>query len=178
MVTAVLILSGGQSRRMGQDKARLVLEGMPLLQWQKLRLQRAGFQVLHDIADNYPGFRGPLAGIEAALSAHPEVSRWLVLPVDMPSLSTSALHDLLNAQSADSAVACYHNQPFPLLIQQPQQVLALLQQWLADPNGRRSVKALIDQLGGVSLAEPPDKQQFNNINTPEQWRQFKEVEFT
>ncbi|TCS40173.1 molybdenum cofactor guanylyltransferase [Reinekea marinisedimentorum] len=178
MTTAVLILSGGRSRRMGQDKAQLPLEGLPLLQWQKNRLQQAGFQVIHGIADNFPGYLGPLAGIEAALTKHPEIQRWLVLPVDMPSLSVEALHGLLNAQPIDAAVISYKDQPFPLLIRQPEQAVAVLQRWLVDANGRRSVRALIDQLGTESAAMPLNNEQFNNINTPEQWRQFKEVELT
>lgn len=178
MQTAVLILSGGQSRRMGRDKSQLKIEGLSLLQWQQQRFQRAGFPVFHSIKDNYSGYLGPLAGIEAAVSAYPEISSWLVIPVDMPSLSVEVMNHLLEASDSGPAVSCYSDQPFPLFIQDPKAVLRVLRQWLEDENGRRSVRALIKHFDGLCIDVGSDQPEFNNINTPEQWRQFIEVEVT
>jgi molybdopterin-guanine dinucleotide biosynthesis protein A len=163
---------------MGQDKARLEFRGMSLLTWQIRRLEHAGFRVFHSITDNFPGYLGPLAGIEAALTLYPEETSWLVLPVDMPGLTIETMQDLMNSPMHSAAVLSFKGHPFPLVIQKPPEVRLVVRQWLADPHGRRSVKALIEYFDGISLDEPVDKKQFNNINTPEQWRQFKEVELT
>jgi molybdopterin-guanine dinucleotide biosynthesis protein A len=96
-----VILAGGRSTRMGgNDKAFVVLAGRPLLehvierlapQVERLaissnapagRFASCPFPVLPDLLT---GFRGPLAGIHAALSAYPE-DLVLTVAVDLPFL--------------------------------------------------------------------------------------------
>lgn len=109
---SAVILAGGQSSRMGRDKAALTLAGETLLERQ-LKLMhvvgaaevfisaregtdysRFGCPVL---TDNFPQ-AGPLAGIESALQVcrHPLL---LVLAVDMPQLTSEVLATL--AQRSD-----------------------------------------------------------------------------
>lgn len=100
------ILAGGQSRRMGQDKARLIVHGETLL----VRTHRilsevsAGVSVIAPngmYADlglsNDPDRRvnrGPLAGIETALLLSP--FDWnLIVACDMPYLESSWLRKLV-----------------------------------------------------------------------------------
>ncbi len=102
-----VVLAGGQSSRMGRDKAWLEVQGQSLLARQ-IQLARAvgaaevfisgradqdyaplGCPVL---TDNFPK-AGPLAGIESAL----QIGRnplLLVIPVDMPLLTAAALEQL------------------------------------------------------------------------------------
>ena len=169
---ALLILSGGRSSRMGRDKAQLELHSQTLLEWQSARFQQAGFNVVHSVADNFAGFLGPLAGIEAALSKHPEVTRWFVIAVDMPLISPSSLTELSRRASLNSVVASFKKQPLPLLIQQPALLRQRLADWLSDPNGPRAIRALMDAFTSEELANEIDLEQFENINTPEQWRSF------
>ena len=103
-----LLLVGGESRRMGRDKAllkygddRTQLErSAELLQsvcpqvFVSLRAEQnfdlpAGTQA---ILDNAPEAKGPLCGILSALRAHPE-AHWLVLACDLPFLTTAALEN-------------------------------------------------------------------------------------
>ena len=68
-----LVLAGGRSRRMGQDKALMRYQGKPLFEHAAALLNEAGCkQVL--ISRNQPGYltdiivdAGPLAGVHAAL---------------------------------------------------------------------------------------------------------------
>ena len=77
--TAVVILAGGLSRRMGRDKAQVELGGEPLLARQ-VRRWRAHFPSVWvsvdrpgrfdtygagELCDLRPGNQGPLAGLEA-----------------------------------------------------------------------------------------------------------------
>lgn len=92
------VLAGGQSSRMGQDKALLSLGGKPLVQHAVSKLRRVCREVailsarpeLADfgrlVPDRHPGC-GPLAGMEAAL-LETQCDWNLFLPVDVPFLPT------------------------------------------------------------------------------------------
>lgn len=95
------VLAGGRSTRMGQDKALLLLEGIPLVQRAVAKLHAVASEVfllgnreeLAPFAPLVPDLRescGPLGGMEAALSRASH--DWsLILPVDMPFLPLALL---------------------------------------------------------------------------------------
>lgn len=106
MRLSAVLLAGGQSRRMGQDKAFLEIDGAPLWHRQAAKLERVAGEVLISVHDtsskiespyrkifDAPGARGPLAGLASALraSAHPHV---LVLAVDLPAMTSDYLFSL------------------------------------------------------------------------------------
>lgn len=94
--TAGFVLAGGESRRMGQDKALVELAGEPLAARALKILRHAGLEAriagaraelggfAPVIADTQPG-RGPLGGVCAALAACEERLA-VFLPVDLPLL--------------------------------------------------------------------------------------------
>ena len=108
------VLTGGRSSRMGRDKALIELEGRPLA----LRVADSiagvcGTVTLVGDPANYgplglPGVpdlhpdQGPLAGIEAALSAT-EADWNLIVACDMPALNPASLEALFGTD-ADIAV--------------------------------------------------------------------------
>ncbi len=105
------VLAGGRSRRMGQDKGRLLWEGVALVrhQWQRLEGLVPPAVVLGGdygdlglpcVADEYPG-EGPLGGILTALGQSPAA---LILAVDMPRVSTASLRALFETEGADAVV--------------------------------------------------------------------------
>ena len=112
---AGFVLAGGESRRMGRDKALVEFGGEPLvaraigiMREAGLEPRIAGARATLDvfapvIADAEPG-RGPLGGICAALAACAE--QWAVfLPVDLPLLPASLIAYLLRrAQVTQSAI--------------------------------------------------------------------------
>lgn len=145
--TAGFLLAGGQSSRMGSDKALVQLNGRPLIAiaLEKLQSLRPGVvepQIAGDrsplhafapvIADQRPG-HGPLSGIHAAL--HASRSRWnLFLPVDMPLVPATLLEYLLQRASLTEAPVTAltlhgHLQPFPAVLDRA--VLAAIEQRLA-----------------------------------------------
>src|SRR6266536_4041886 len=79
-----LVLSGGRSRRMGTDKARLLVQGQPLILRVAQRVAEVARPVLlatgrpgrlgplgyAEVADEVPG-SGPLGGLTAGLAASP-----------------------------------------------------------------------------------------------------------
>jgi molybdopterin-guanine dinucleotide biosynthesis protein A len=109
------VLAGGQSSRMGEDKAFLVLGGRPLI---ALALEKAAavcdevrivgapakFAALGvpAVEDIYPG-AGPLAGIHAALASSPAELN-LVIGVDTPFLVPEFLRFLLGEAGRTGAV--------------------------------------------------------------------------
>ena len=110
------ILAGGQSRRMGQDKAGLMLEGRPLLEHMLAKMRAlhlpariAGLRdplagiVYQAIADEYPGC-GPLSGLETAF-AHSSEPFVLALAIDLPLLPIGFLRWLQERAIATEAIA-------------------------------------------------------------------------
>ncbi len=90
------VLAGGQSTRMGRDKALLPLDGRPLIEHMLDKMRGLGLharicgsrpdlaQFAEVVADNFAG-SGPLAGIEAALAVSDSELN-LFVPVDLPGL--------------------------------------------------------------------------------------------
>jgi molybdopterin-guanine dinucleotide biosynthesis protein A len=101
---SAIVLAGGRSSRMGQDKALLQLHGKTMLQRTCELAMAAGCnEVL--ISRNAAGYiqdeianRGPLAGIAAALK-QANNGFCLVLPVDMPALQPADIQPLLTGGS-------------------------------------------------------------------------------
>lgn len=121
-----IILAGGASSRMGQNKAELQLQGTSLLAWQTEKLRKLGITdillsgqncpVLPDtrvIPDVYPG-RGPLSGLHACLKAAKN-SSCLVLSVDVPMVPLSALSQLCRAHDSGATVLCHKGAVEPLI---------------------------------------------------------------
>ena len=168
MIFAAIILAGGQSRRMGRDKALLEWQGQPLYQRAQTLAQSLGAgQVLLSgpqvggLPDRYPG-QGPLAGIDVCLQKT-ETAWVLVLPVDMPQLRAETLAPLVSERQP----AYLAESPLPAWLPNSARVRTWLVQQLADPAGERSVKSL---LGFVEARSLPCEASLGNCNTPEEWR--------
>ena len=112
---AGFVLAGGESRRMGRDKALIEFAGEPLVVRALKILREAGLdariaggrgdleQFAPVVADAEPG-RGPLGGICAALAASGE-QRAVFMPVDLPPLPASLVTLMVRrAQIARTAV--------------------------------------------------------------------------
>jgi len=105
-----VILAGGQSTRMGRDKALLEVGGQPLLvrqinlAWATHATEvfisgRTGVDYSHFncpvLLDLFPA-AGPLAGIERGLAALTN-ARLLVLAVDLPEMTGALLNEMAEA---------------------------------------------------------------------------------
>lgn len=189
MSIGVLLLSGGRSSRMGVDKARLDINGQTLIDWQKTRFEKAGFKVISELSDRFSGFLGPLAGIDAALTEHPEITEWCVIPVDMPALSVKAIEELIrkgqmykgerdkkDKKIAVPILAAFDRCPLPLYLTAEPELKNRISEWLSDEHGKRSLFALHHQFDGQWVENDYSDHELVNLNTPEQWQEFMQEE--
>ncbi|WP_108126344.1 molybdenum cofactor guanylyltransferase [Saccharospirillum mangrovi] len=173
---AILILAGGQSRRMGFDKAQLPIASTTLLDWQRDRLAALGLPIWHSgpdgIEDEWPDFRGPLAGIYSAVQQQPGVAFWVLVPVDMPALPLSALRPLIESVQQTFRPVAYQDTPFPLAVPNTEAVVSALDLCLNRPGGRKSIRAFMTLSEGNWLPSPLTDDDTLNINTPDDWAEF------
>jgi molybdopterin-guanine dinucleotide biosynthesis protein A len=116
-----LLLVGGKSRRMGQDKAEIKLgsgktlrdRGLDVLS--KLEIQ-SFLSVANDdqrkyeartIRDRVPDL-GPLGALDSAFAVQPDHA-WLVIACDMPNLTPKTLRTLLDARDPSKSATCFLN---------------------------------------------------------------------
>lgn len=182
-----LILAGGQSTRMGVDKATLAYRGMP--QWQYLQqlMDAAGiaphlscradqtedFGQVPVITDTFLGL-GPMGAILSALQHDPDAA-WLVLACDLPMFDAADLSYLLSHRNPSATATCFR-QPEPLrpeeadfpeplaAIWEPRSyatLLRFLSQGFSCPR-----KVLINS--NTTLLSAPDPRALLNANTPEE----------
>ncbi len=114
-----LILAGGQSRRMGTDKAHITVSGATQLDRTCALAAQFTDHVFVSVRDlatadslrrrysliaDVPDAEGPLAGVLAAFKLDP-VADWLVLACDLPRLDAPTLDALTRAAAQDSQSA-------------------------------------------------------------------------
>ena len=150
------LLSGGESRRMGQDKAllphpqggtwlehslmRLAQLGAPVTllsrHRQHLALAEALASPLITASAEPPPWEGPLLALARLMQNHPD-QRLLLCPVDMPDLSLASLQQLL-AVAATEPVAIH-------LAHDGRRLQPLLGLYPGDLERRTSLAACLDQ---------------------------------
>ncbi len=178
------ILAGGQSTRMGTDKALLQFNGQPVIE--RVYRSMAGLFNKTVLVTNHPEqYRflpcpavadhfvesGPLAGIHAALTW--TTTDWVfVVACDMPLISTVVIRYLCNlADDYDAVVPCSSTGTEPLHALYNRRCLTVIEPMLQQ--GHRRIAELHEATNThfVPWEEvarlPGAKQSFQNINTPE-----------
>ncbi len=189
------VLAGGQSTRMGRDKAMLPLGGRPLIEHALDKLRALGFSPRivgsrSDLAafaavvpDRHPQ-AGPLGGIEAALAAS-DTEQNFFLPVDLPWLPLEFLRwmiDRANGTEALATIPRLQGRPQPLCAVYGKALLPYAQAALVadDAKVMRAVERAANATGlridsfdvetvaaAQSWEQPlPLRRWFENINTP------------
>jgi molybdopterin-guanine dinucleotide biosynthesis protein A len=193
MTTALngLVLVGGRSRRMGQDKALLEYNGVSQVRWtaellatqcdevfiscradQELgEVDTSRFKRIHDEVDGL----GPMAGLAAAHASHPDTA-WLAVACDLPRLSADTLHALIAARDGQCIATAYaaHGSglPEPLCaIYEPAAFVEI--QRLLDAEKRCPRRMLLDEAARVRLVDLPEPRALDNINTPDEEQLFR-----
>ncbi|MDP7741423.1 MAG: molybdopterin-guanine dinucleotide biosynthesis protein B [Lentisphaeria bacterium] len=183
-----LVLAGGRSTRMQQDKAALDYHGKPQVRhagellgshcaktFVSVRGEQSADAAVHDlpqICDRHLGF-GPMGGILSAMHEHPEAA-WLVLACDLPFVDDSLLtHLLANRQPMQPATAYRSTSdsfPEPLCaIWEPKSIFALLH--FMGLGYKCPRKVLINT--EIRLLEQPFKHALDNANRPEEYAEIK-----
>ncbi|HTU66857.1 MAG TPA: NTP transferase domain-containing protein [Steroidobacteraceae bacterium] len=176
-----LVLAGGRSTRMQRDKAAIeyrpgvtqldsamqLLDGrverafVSVRDEQSVDATRAKYTRIVDRGD----IEGPLAGITAALAAHPD-SAWLVLACDLPFLDARTLDALIAARDPARVATAFRSShdglPEPLCaIWEPRAAAALREVVAGGKNCPR--KFLIG--ADTKLLDQPDPRALDNVNT-------------
>lgn len=176
-----LVLSGGQSRRMGRDKALLERDGRTQLEHAvgllMRHLPRVFVSVRSDqtgdperrryeqIVDSRSGI-GPAAGILAALETHPDVT-WLVLACDLPNVDDATVECLLRHRSARPFTAfrsSHDGLPEPLCALYRPDAKGILERFLDD--GLVCPRKILIR-SDTLLLDLPHPAALDNVNTPE-----------
>lgn len=176
-----LVLAGGASTRMQQDKALLQYHGRSQIEWayeliapfcvatfvsvradQREDPIRSKFP---QIVDRQPG-SGPLAGISAALIEHPKAA-WLVVACDLPFITESTVRKVLKERDPQRIATAYRSShdglPEPLCaIWEPAARERVQAHMDADRNCPR--KLLINS--DCKLIDLPEPDALDNVNTP------------
>jgi len=182
-MTAVtgLVLAGGQGSRMGGvDKGLAPFRGRPMVAHVLERLAPQVDEILVNanrnpeayaafghrvVADEIPGFAGPLAGFERGL-AHARGELVATVPCDSPFLPPDLVPRLraaLESAGADLAVARTGTQAHPVFCLMRRAVHASLERFLA--SGQRKIDRWYAALAVVEVAFDDEAQAFANINT-------------
>lgn len=194
-----LVLTGGKSRRMGQDKSRLDYHGRP--HWQHLRslLQTAGVQEVFFscraeqadafapapvITDSFLDL-GPMGAILSAFRHDPNTA-WLVLACDLPLIDVATIRFLMENRKPSAMATAFRQPPpppgwneikepgdagfpEPLISIWEPKSYLILLQFLAQGVSCPR-KVLINS--PVHLLDAPDPEALLNVNTPEEREQI------
>lgn len=151
-----VVLAGGQSTRMGRDKAALELDGQTLQDRCAAVLRDCFPEVMIIRHDDVPGL-GPIGGIATALRRAPEV---FVVACDMPFLDAGLIRAMASQLAAYDAVAIPGE---PLHAAYSARILPVIERQIA--SGNYSMNHLLSQLQVKTVAGPA----LININTPQEW---------
>jgi len=181
MNISAVLLAGGESRRMGKDKATVLFRGKPLWQIQidlLRKLEPAEIFVsartdpswrpddVQFVADDPPS-RGPLSGLAASL-AQMRSAYLLALAIDMPFMSENYLRYLCDhIEPGTGVVPTIDNRAEPLAAIYPREASADFRSALAGTDF--SLQTLVcDLIEAGKLREIPvteqEKKLFLNVN--------------
>ena len=186
MTVAGLLLTGGASRRMGIDKAAMVVGGLPLAE----RVARALASVVAPVLEVGPGRSslpvvaeaeagagplGALAAGAAGLASLGHRGSAVVLATDLPFVTAALVEALAAHPGEGTVVPVLDGRRQPLVARYSGQALhvagALFER------GQRSLAALLDQVEVVEVAEAElarrvDLRQLLDVDTPADLRRL------
>jgi molybdenum cofactor guanylyltransferase len=187
--TTIAVLSGGAGSRLdGRDKGLQHLLGRPLVEYVLERMRPQGISVFlcvnrntEDYAaygrvcsDHGAPFRGPLAGIAAALEEC--MTRWLVtVPVDSPLPPADLVPRLFEAATRKrSDCAAAHDG------ERRQPLFALYSRRMSESAGRALARDLAvwkwqDEIGAVEADFSGARDAFVNLNSAEDFRRWEQL---
>jgi molybdopterin-guanine dinucleotide biosynthesis protein A len=194
-----VVLAGGLSSRMGQDKAQLLRKNNSMLAFSKQVLTDAGINNIVVSGDNYDvpdtiKESGPVGGIASVLSHYPKAKSLLILPVDLPLMTASVLAQLRIKGELSQKATHFVGHNIPLYLPNNAYVELFFQQAFSASNSRSdagkntstdtnkktrfknkgpSIRALLAQVPHQAITCSDAKMLFNT-NTPDEWQQAKQ----
>lgn len=116
-----VVLAGGLSSRMGKDKAKLQRNDTNMLNFSKQLLINSGVKNIvvsgdgYDVSDKVKQ-SGPVGGIYSILSKFPQAKSLLILPVDLPFMTTKILTDLRIKGELSQKATYFEGHNIPLFL--------------------------------------------------------------
>ena len=177
MQITAIILAGGKSSRMGQDKGLLFHHGKRMVEHMIDACKQITFNILIStnnaeykvfgyplIADNYKEI-GPIGGIQAALAAT-ETEDNIFCPCDMPEIQPPILNQILQKRENNRAVVATERSGklFPVLGYYRKSALNIVESQIE--KGNYKLEDLIFALAAEKVIVS-DEQILSNINYPE-----------
>jgi molybdenum cofactor guanylyltransferase len=186
-----LILAGGYSRRMGQDKALLEFHGMPQIEYIFDLLKKYCVEVFLSKRRDQKTYKhfdcindgrefsnhGPLGGILSAMREYPKAD-WLVIACDLPFITDETIQTLLTLRNpqkqATAFISIQDALPEPLCAiwegHAYNSILKLFNEGIHCPR-----KILIKS--NAELLKQNNPHWLDNINTPQEYEQIKSRAF-
>jgi molybdopterin-guanine dinucleotide biosynthesis protein MobB/molybdenum cofactor guanylyltransferase len=189
-----MVLAGGRSTRMGEDKAAKRLAGKSLAQMAAVRLSGQaspvfinsrnaalaglGFDLLPDTIEGQEGpLAGILAGLEHVASSRPEASHLAVVPADAPFFPETLITRLAATINGPDtlAMAAYCGDPEPAFALWPVSVAPRLRHWL-ETGGNRAIRAFATtcQVRLIDFVDGPSHT-FFNVNRPRDFERARDL---
>lgn len=180
-----LVLSGGKSTRMGNDKGLIAYHGVPQREYLYQLLSKICEETYISLREEQEAqvpfgyatltdkdkFKGPFNGILSAHNRYPEVA-WLVLACDLPLIDLKALKQLVKERNPKKLATAFANEDDPL----PEPLCAIWEPrglekaiaYLEEGNGSCPRKFLINH--ETKLVFPEDKNVILNANSQEDYQ--------
>ncbi len=183
-----VILAGGQSRRMGRDKAFLKFQGKRMIDLAVEKMtrifphvvisanhQKYGEWGLELVFDKVPG-KGPAGGILSVMEKYPEKDL-VVLGCDLPFVPDDLLYFLMDMKKDYDCVIPQENKKLhPLCAIYGHSCLPVFRKNLAQ--NKLKIQKILDELNTLVLPVNEDLPFYSphilaNINTPEELKKWK-----
>ncbi|NMP15049.1 molybdenum cofactor guanylyltransferase [Thalassotalea sp. Y01] len=179
-----VVLAGGQSQRMGQNKALLNLEDSTLKQRSVNLLQQCGVDKVVVSGANSGGApdlisnAGPLGGIYSIINTY-RPATILVLPVDMPMMDAKHLQQLRIKGALANKISYFNESALPAYIPVSAPFIDFLNDSFVRSQFKANSKApslrqAFSKVSSQSIALQDSKLLFNT-NTPQEFEQAKKM---
>jgi molybdopterin-guanine dinucleotide biosynthesis protein A len=180
-----LILAGGRSLRMGQDKSLIEYHNVSQREYLFAMLKNFCASVftscksdqsipahLNPLPDRFD-FESPLNGILTAFS-HDSIAAWITVPVDMPLIDVEVIAYLLKKRDPNKVATCFLDSDG----KNPEPLIAIWEPWSHprllefQQSGKISPRDFLKNQD-TNIIEIPDRNALANINSPEELQKFR-----
>ena len=181
-----LILAGGKSARMGQDKSTIIYHDVYQVEYLARMLKpfvqdiyvsiredqqtQSHFQSMNIIIDRYRT-PSPLNGIVSAMDTTPQAG-WLVVAVDMPNIMASDVEMLVCERDISAVATCYESPakggPDPLFAIWEHHAYAELRKKIDGKDDHVCPRGVLKEMKVRILSNMIASEHLINVNTPEE----------
>ncbi len=180
MKIVAIILAGGNSSRMGKNKALIPYNGKRLIDHIANQIYLSGikeiivsgtiegYECIPDIIKN----GGPMVGIATVISkAYSDYDSFMVLPVDLPLLNSDVINQLIENNNNKCDAICFKSNPLPFIINKSSTLLNDLNSSnFIDNFDKQSVKKFLSKFNTQFLElSKKNTHALTNTNTPNEW---------